>query len=158
MTPLQTRAEYWQSMSRENVEVVRAVQPAPDVDLAQLFRDDDSWVAILESLSHLVHPDFHCVQSWIGAEPSTYAGVDGLRDAWLDWLTPWATYRTEIQDIVDCGDRVLVLVRDFGRREEATDEIQLYGSAVWTVRAGKVSRVRFYPDRAEALKAVGLEE
>jgi ketosteroid isomerase-like protein len=127
------------------------------VDLAQLFRDDAIWAATSEGLSNLAHPDFECVQSWIGAEPTTYSGVNGLREAWLDWLAPWATYRTEIQDVIDCGEQVLVLVLDFGRREGSTDEIRLFGSAVWTVRDGKIARVQFYPDRTEALKAVGLE-
>ena len=145
-------------MSQENVEMVRLLQPAPDVDLAQLFRNDDVWAATLEGLSYLLHPDFECVQSWIGAEPTNYPGVDGLREAWLDWLTPWATYRTEIQDVIDCGERVLVLVLDFGRREGTADEIKLFGSAVWTVRDGKIAHVQFYPDRDEALRAVGLEE
>ena len=145
-------------MSQENVELVRLVQPAPDVDLAQLFRDDDIWAETSEGLSNLFHPDFKCVQSWIGAEPTTYPGVDGLREAWLDWLTPWATYRTDIQDVIACDERVLVLVLDFGRREGTTDEIKLFGAAVWTVRDGKIAHVQFYPDRNEALKAVGLEE
>jgi ketosteroid isomerase-like protein len=145
-------------VSQENVEIVRGLQPSPDVDLAQLFRDDAIWAATLEGVSNLIHPDFTCIQSWIGAEPTTYAGVNGLREAWLDWLTPWATYRTEIQDIIDCGERVLVLVLDFARREGTTDEIKLIGSAVWTVTDEKIAHVRFYPDRTEALRAVGLKE
>jgi ketosteroid isomerase-like protein len=112
----------------------------------------------LEGLSDLVHPDFTCVQSWIGAEPTTYSGVDGLREAWLDWLAPWATYRSEIQDMIDCGEQVLVLVLDFGRREGSPDEIKGFGSAVWTVRDAKIAQVQFYPERDQALKAVGLEE
>jgi ketosteroid isomerase-like protein len=145
-------------VSQKNVELVRRFLPAPDVDLAQLFRDDAIWAATSEGLSDLVHPDFKCLQSWIGAEPTTYPGPDGLRDAWLDWLTPWATYRTEIQDVIDCGERVLVLVLDFGRREGTTDEIKLFGSAVWTVRDGKIAQRGFYPDRTEAFNAAGLEQ
>jgi hypothetical protein len=145
-------------VSQENVELVRLLQPAPHVDVAQLFRDDDVWAATSEGLLYLFDPDFECVQSWIGAEPTTYPGVDGLREAWLDWLTPWATYRTEIRDVIDCGERILVLVLDFARREGTADEIKLFGSAVWTVRDGKIAHVQFCPDRTEALKAVGLEE
>jgi ketosteroid isomerase-like protein len=51
-----------------------------------------------------------------------------------------------------------VLVRDYGRRAGMSAEISVLGAAVWTVRDGKIARVRFYPDRAEALQAVGLQE
>jgi hypothetical protein len=34
---------------------------------------------------------------------------------WLEWLKPWVGYRSEIERVVDLGDDVLVLVRDFGR-------------------------------------------
>jgi ketosteroid isomerase-like protein len=33
----------------------------------------------------------------------------------------------------------------------------MIAAAVYTVRDGKVARVEFYPDRAVALKAAGLE-
>lgn len=47
--------------------------------------------------------------------------------------------------------------RDLGRREGSTQEVELLGAAVWTIRNGKIVRAEFYPDRAEALEAVGLE-
>jgi ketosteroid isomerase-like protein len=31
-------------------------------------------------------------------------------------------------------------------------------SAIWTIRSGEISRVEFFFDHAEALKAVGLAE
>ena len=55
------------------------------------------------------------------------------------------------------GARVLVLVRDFARREETAPEVEFISGAVWTVQDRKIARVEFYPDRAAALKAVGLE-
>lgn len=39
-----------------------------------------------------------------------------MRTGWLDWLAPWVQYRTEVENVLDAGDRVLVLTRDFGRR------------------------------------------
>jgi ketosteroid isomerase-like protein len=143
-------------MSEENVELVRRLQPAPDVDIAQLVRDDDINARWVEAVTSVFHSDFECVMMSATEGPTTYVGLDGLRDAWLDWTAPWAAYRTEIEQLIDAGDRVVVLVRDFARREEGPYEVAFIGAAVWTVRHGKVVRVEFIPDRARALEAAGL--
>jgi ketosteroid isomerase-like protein len=144
-------------VSGENVELVRSLQPAPDVDIAQLVRDDDINARWVEAVTTVFHSDFVCVMMMTFEGPATYVGLDGLREAWLDWTAPWAAYRTEIEQLIDAGDRVVVLVRDFGRREEGPYEVAFIGAAVWTVRRGKVARVEFIPDRAQALEAAGLD-
>jgi ketosteroid isomerase-like protein len=75
----------------------------------------------------------------------------------LEWLKPWVAYRSEVVEAIDCGDRVLLLVRDFGRKEGTDAEVQSNYASIWTVCGGKIARAEFYPDRTEALKAVGLE-
>jgi len=145
-------------MSQKNVELVRGLQPAPDVDIAELFRDDEIWAALTEAVAPLSHSDFECVLHAIDSEPTTYPGLVGLRTGWLDWVAPWVTYRTEIKDVIDAGEQVLVLTHDFGRREGSTEDVKLIGAAVWTVRDGKIARAEFYTDRAEAFAAVGLEQ
>ena len=59
--------------------------------------------------------------------------------------------------MIDLGDDVLVLVRDFGRRGEETGEIAITSAAVWTVRGRKIAQITFWADRATALKALRLE-
>jgi ketosteroid isomerase-like protein len=39
-----------------------------------------------------------------------------------------------------------------------TAEVSIRGAAVWTVRDGKIARASFYPNREDALRAVGLRE
>lgn len=145
-------------MSRENVELVLALQPAPDVDVAQMFREDRVWAAASAASSSITAADFDAV-FWDSLRGETrYPGADGLREMWLDWTAPWASYRVEVEKAIDLGDRVLLLIRDFGRREGSTHEVMLRGAALWTVRDGKIARAEFFNDRAAALKAVGLEE
>jgi hypothetical protein len=43
------------------------------------------------------------------------SGLRGWRDLWLEWLEPWESYRTEVQRVIDAGDRVFGNARDFGR-------------------------------------------
>ncbi len=145
-------------MSQENVDLVMRLQPASDVDLAQLVRNDETAVAFAETVAPVFHADFESARPGLLGSATTYTGLDGLGALWLDWLAPRMTYRLQIEDAVDLGDRVLVRGRAFGRLEGSQAEVENTFAGVWTVRDGKVARVEMYADRVEALKAVGLEE
>jgi len=142
-------------MSQRNVKLVRALLPALDTDFVQLFGDDKLWAGFIETVAPLFQPDFESVNVLVGVE-TKYTGMDGLRAIWLDWLEPWRTYRTEVEEVIDCGDRVLLLSSDFGRRAGSTQEVKLAATFIFTVRDGKVARWEGFPDRAVALKVVGL--
>jgi ketosteroid isomerase-like protein len=144
-------------MSRENVELIKALYPPPDADIAALFRNEDTFAGMREALEQLLTDDFESVVVFPG-ERRTAAGLDGFRKHWLDWLEPWATYRTAIEDLIDRGERVVLLLRDHGRHEDMDTEVEIIGASIATVRDGKLSRWEDYTDRAEALKAVGLSE
>jgi ketosteroid isomerase-like protein len=146
-------------MSEENVELVKALYPPPGTDIAALFRDEDAFAQMLEALGALVTDDFQSVM--VGAvlgQPRTYEGLEGLRRNWLDWLEPWATYRSTIEELIDAGDRVVILLRDHGRRKDMDEEVELIGASICTIREGKLARWEDYADRAEALQAAGLSE
>ena len=144
-------------MSQENVELVRALQPDPDVNLAALVRDDDLSAAQVEAAAPYLDPAFECVQNLFGA-PKIYYGPEGLRAMLLDWLAPWETYRSQIEETIDCGEQVVVLGHLFGRRQGSDREISAELADVWTVRCRKLLRWEAFSNRADALKAVGLEE
>jgi hypothetical protein len=145
-------------MSQENVELVLGSMPAADVDIAPLFRDDEMWAKISAAWAPVLHADFRCSVALFGSEISYGVGIDGLRTLWLDWLAPWATYRTETEQAIDLGDRVLWVGVDFGRRKGGTGDVKGDVAVLWTFRDGKVVRWDGYTDAAEARKAVGLEE
>jgi hypothetical protein len=144
-------------MSQENVNLVMGLYPAPDVNIAQQYRDDTLWAEQAKALAPFIHADFDCVMYEFGRE-RRYAGLDGLRAFMLDWMAPWVAYRIEIEEAIDLGERVLLLNHDHGRREGSTQEIRGRLAAVFTIRDGKVARLDTYMTRADALKAVGLSE
>src|SRR4051812_13773165 len=144
------------AMSQENVELVRRLQPSPGMDLVALFREEAGAARLLDALGPFLHDDFAI--SGVGIQTGDRLGLTGLTTGWADWLEPWESYRTEIEDVIDAGDDVVVLVRDYGRRPGMTAEVSLLGAAVWTVRDGKLARARFYPNREDALRAVGLSQ
>jgi ketosteroid isomerase-like protein len=146
-------------MTQENVEIVRNVLPSRDTDLVALFRDEAPATALAEAVAPLFSEDFEAVvQDWAPGQQVRYTGLEGLRAAWLDWLAPWESYRTEVEDLIDAGDEIVVLVRDYGRRTGMGVEVSVVAASIWTVRDGKIAKAVFYPNRGEALEAVGLSE
>lgn len=143
-------------MSRENVELVKALIPQ-GTDIVPFFRDEDAFAGMRESLSPFLTDDFQSVMVFLG-QTRTYAGIEGLRQNWLDWLEPWATYRTNFDELIDVGERVVILLRDHGRRKDMDEEVELIGATILTFRGGKVARWEDYAERADAFEAAGLTE
>ncbi len=143
-------------MSHQNVETVLGLHPSPDVNIAQLVRDDDQAEAWLATLAPFFHRDFECVSRGLHDGEQTYSGLAGLRAALRDRYAPWATHRSEPQEAVDRGDRVLLLQTDYGRRQGSAEEIEHSSGHVFTFRDGKIVRWEMYADRADAFEAVGL--
>jgi len=141
-------------VSTENVELVSALQPEPDVDLVELFRDDEAWANLSEVFAPIFQDEVESGFIGVGQE-SQNQGVDGFRQTWVEWLAPWESYRADIERVIDCGDDVLVITNDFGRKPGMTAEVRLFGAAVWTVTGGRIAKAYFYVDRKDALDAVG---
>jgi ketosteroid isomerase-like protein len=133
-------------MSQENVEIVReALEAFNSGELAQILA--------------LTHPRFVAeVPPEVSAEPDVYRGEDGIR-----------RYLSSFQDVMedigfaaerfwDAGDSIVVALRLTARGRETAIAVEQRTTGVWTVRDGKVIRIRAYATRAEALAAVGLEE
>jgi ketosteroid isomerase-like protein len=144
-------------MSRENVEFVKALYPRPDTDVCTLFRDEGTFGRMREVLSAVLTDDFESVFVFPG-ETRASPGLDGFRKHWLDWLEPWETYRTAIDEVIDAGDRVLLLLRDHGRREGMDAEVEIIGASIATVREGKLARWTDYADRTDAFEAIGAND
>ena len=139
------------------MELVKAVLPPSGTDILPLIRDEAAFARMREVLTPFLADDFRGSIVFPGLNRS-FVGLEGFREAWLDWLEPWATYRSTIEQLIDAGDRVVNLVRDHGRREGMDEEVELIGAAIWTVREGKLARYDGYADRSEALEAAGLRE
>jgi ketosteroid isomerase-like protein len=146
-------------MSRENVELVKSIQPTA-IDLVALFPEDDvANQAALDAFPAVFEPDF-AVQfiAARGMQQPEYRGVDGLAKAWREWLAPWASYWIEAEEFIDAGDEVVVLARIRGRTVRGGVTVEHSPAAIWSIREGKVVGLRFYLERDEALKAARVRE
>jgi hypothetical protein len=143
-------------MSQENVELVRSLIPSSETEIAALLRSDELFGQLRAGFEELVDPEVECVAVWQGG--TTYRGIDGFRKLLLDWLEPWTSYHIVVDDLIDAGDVVVALARDWGGREGVEGRIEILGASTWQIRDGKVVKLQFYGSRGEALAAAGVEQ
>jgi uncharacterized protein len=87
-----------------------------------------------------------------------YRGVDGVREYFRDWVSTFDEWGAEVEEWIDAGDDVIAVLRSRGRGKRSGIPVEELQSHVWTLRDGKLWRLRIYATKAEALTAVGLEE
>jgi ketosteroid isomerase-like protein len=137
-----------------NADLVRALVPGPEVDIAALLRDDQLFQQLASAIEPMLDPELECAGVW--QEGKTYRGLDGFRELWLDWLEPWATYHTTVEELIDLDDRVVAFGRDRATREDSERTFDLVSGSIWQFRDGRLVRAEFFRDRDEALRAAGV--
>jgi ketosteroid isomerase-like protein len=142
-------------VSQENVEVVRRVYAAaPEIQI--LIREGGDLAA--HPWISLWHPE--CVLEEMANVPdaATYHGREGIvryfRNAFQD---VWDEWRFQPREIAEGSNGVFVAVDNSGRSKTGV-EVEMKIFQVFRFQDGMVVYATGYTDRAEALKAVGLEE
>ncbi len=79
------------------------------------------------------------------------AGPEGFREGWTDWLEPWESYRIYYDDIVERGDRVIVLVRLRGVTRRDGVEMEHEAAGIFRFEGDQVIEMEFSLDRDSAL-------
>ena len=131
-------------MSKENVEIVRRGMEA--------FNRRDLRSAA-DALDEDVEWDFNAAL----IDEGVIRGRAGVIRYWQRILTTFPFVHEQMQ-FLDAGEDVCVLANI--RAQGVASGAELAGPCGYamTVRAGAITRVRFYESHADALKAVGLEE
>jgi ketosteroid isomerase-like protein len=113
------------------------------------------WEAVAENLD----PD----AEWIVPDilPDTldtsYRGPEGVRTFLETWREVFPDFRIEIDEMMDFGDRVLVMARVSGQgRDSGVEVVSPSFPHVWTFKDGKLLRLEMFPRKAVALDALGL--
>jgi ketosteroid isomerase-like protein len=146
-------------MSQENAEFARSMAESVNnpQGIEQLARGDIDFSPFFDPK---IEWDSTGARSLVPDLAGVYWGHEGVRTYWRQWLEAWRDLTYDVQDVLDAGDEVVVLIcnqRQRGRYTGIVTELPPY-AMVFTFRDGKIVRYRAFPDQVEALKAVGLEE
>jgi len=87
--------------------------------------------------------------------PAVYRGLDGVREWWRSGLSAFSDLQASVEEWIDAGDNVIAILRLTGRGRRSGVPVERHEAHVWTVRDGKLWRLRVYKSRAKALTAVG---
>jgi ketosteroid isomerase-like protein len=132
-------------MSQERVERVRAGYEA--------FNRGD-----VDSALEGFHPDVEWSVLGILPDPEHYRGHAAVRRFWRTWQETFAGFQIEVEELIDAGDRVVVLIAASGRGSGSGAPVRTptFGQ-VWTFDGELVTRVEMLTE-PEARDAVGLRE
>jgi uncharacterized protein len=130
-------------MSEENVELVKAI-------IRESQRD---WRWALSMMA----PDVRLDQSRF-PDGEVYEGPAAFGEFYRRWFGAWDDLTVSPERFIDDGDRVVALMTLEGRGKGSGTPVTMQVASVWGLRDGKVVEVVGYPDRREALEALGLQE
>ena len=132
-------------MSAENVKIVR------DQYAATNERD------FRRAMSHYAEDVELVVPTGIRA--GTFKGRKAVGDWFGDWFATFdRDARFEIEEIIDLDDNSVLLVAKHHASGRASG-VEVEEEVIWVyrLRGGKVTHLRAYDSRADALEAVGIE-
>src|SRR6476620_11733723 len=92
-----------------------------------------------------------------GPEPRRRAH-GGVIESWRQWLENFDEWGYELEEVRDCGDRVLATIREEGRGSASGATVSARNYIVMTFRDGKILRYQEFYDQGMALEAAGLRE
>ena len=115
--------------------------------------------ALLEMLPQVIEqmcdPEIEWVEDPQRADGRTCRGHAGVRESFERWLEGFDEYSFEVEDVVDCGDNVLVISEERARGAASGAEIHFRNHVVMTLRGGKLLRYREFYDERAAREAAG---
>jgi ketosteroid isomerase-like protein len=132
-------------MSRENVEAVRAVY--------------SEWgKGNLRAGLDLYDPDvvFSPGPGW--SDTGRYLGTEAVKEFMRRYLDAWTNLTFAAEELIEAENNVVVAVCQRGLGRESGAPTEWRGFHVWTFRGRAVVRLEAFPDRTQALEAVGLRE
>ena len=127
-------------MSEENVETIR--------------RGYEHWRATGEIRAH---PDLVWDVSRLGwPDQQICPGAEGANRFNAEWAAAWDDWEIEVEDYIDGGECVVVIVNQRGRAKATGIPVDMRFAQIWTFRDGQAIRMQMHAKTEEGIEAAGL--
>ena len=134
-------------MSQENVETVRTVYD--EWEKGNLRAGEELWDTLALFIPAPT-PD--------GTETGYYIGPEAVAAFMREWVKPWKKLTISAEEIIEAEANVVVVGRQRGVGRESGLTVDMLQFHVWSFRGPKAIRFEVFPERVEALEAVGVSE
>jgi ketosteroid isomerase-like protein len=128
------------AMSRENVELVR--------------RAYEEFGRTRQAPSSALDPEIEWHTAADLPDSGVHHGHVGVAALIQEWVKSFEDFRTDVDEFIDRGEYVVVLLVLRGRIRGSDEEVALPETHVWNVHEGRVVEVREYRTLEQALDAV----
>ena len=151
----------------ENLDLVRSIceewrrgdfSAAERADNVDLVRAGYEWFNCENEPPPTWHPDGEFINAREDPDHAVYRGIAAIRKQHQGWFDAYPDLHVEPLEVRASGDLVFVWTRFAGHGADSGAAMEMELAHVVTIEGGKTRRIQEYFDRAEALKAVGLEE
>jgi ketosteroid isomerase-like protein len=112
---------------------------------------------MVEAIRDHVHPEFTTLMTSESAAATEWHGLQGFRDALTDWISPYESFRLEIEEAIVQEDKLVFLARQVATTKHAAVELETESATIWWMEDGLITQAVFYLDQKAALKAAGLD-
>ena len=106
----------------------------------------------IDALVGLCDDEFRLDMSDRVFNPAVYQGHDGIRQFYAEVLDVWEIYVWGPEQLIEAGSDVVALLRSTGRGRESGAEVERETAIVWSLRERRLTGLRFYRNRDEALR------
>ena len=108
------------------------------------------------------HPDYEMnpppSMSGLGAFPASLRDRGERIRLEIQWREDWGEFRYEPEEVIDLGDRLLVLGTMVGSGPNSGAGVKTEWADLFTLAEGQVAREQVFFSRSEALAEVGLSD
>jgi ketosteroid isomerase-like protein len=132
-------------MSEKNAEVVRRGIDA--------FNRGE-----VEELLLYANPEIELNVTIDAAERNVYRGHEGVRTWFADTFATFEDIRTEVSELRDLGDRIVLLGRTRAQERDSGALRDSPAGWIFTLSGGTVMNAESFASRAETLEAAGLQD
>jgi ketosteroid isomerase-like protein len=106
-----------------------------------------------------LHPDIEWSVIDRDLDVGRITGIEGARRHLQDWLETFDAFTCVPEELIDASETdVVAVVRLAGRAKSSGVAAELRLAIAYTIKDGKVCRIREYSAKTEALEAVGRQE
>jgi len=102
------------------------------------------------ALAEAGEANFEVAMVGSGQTRDDYRGIEGLREAMADWISPYSEYRVFVEEIRETPSGYIFLVRQVGRTKHGGVDVENAGATVFKGEGGRLRRVEFHLDREDA--------